>query len=137
MACSHPKLESTARRDYCPDCGYEFYYGDAHAKGDAQISKLVNPGGSQLDPYKDRTSAPPGLYNRYKVSKTDGTPIDPKAVYFVLRLDGHGHDREHIEACRIAALKWCHEAPAHLKQVAVDLVNRIVQLRKEDPDVKP
>lgn len=42
--CTHPNLQSTARVDYCPDCGYEFYYGDAHAKGEAQVSKLVNPG---------------------------------------------------------------------------------------------
>jgi len=28
-----------------------------------------------------------GLYGKYKIEKTDGTPIDPKAQYFVLRLD--------------------------------------------------
>ena len=44
MKCEHPHLQQTARWDYCPDCGYEFYYGDAHASGDAQISKEVNPG---------------------------------------------------------------------------------------------
>lgn len=55
--CSHRNMQSTARRDYCPDCGYEFYYGDAHASGDAQLSKIVNPGrdasanGVQLDDY--------------------------------------------------------------------------------------
>jgi len=50
-------MQSTARTDYCPDCGYHFYYGDAHASGDAQLSKVINPGrdassnGVQLDDY--------------------------------------------------------------------------------------
>lgn len=43
--CTHPKMGGDARRDYCPDCKYEFYYGDAHAADpEARISKLVNPG---------------------------------------------------------------------------------------------
>lgn len=55
--CQHENMQSTARVDYCPDCGYEFYYGDAHASGDAQLSKLINAGqdassnGVQLDDY--------------------------------------------------------------------------------------
>jgi hypothetical protein len=45
MICSHPKMQDTARRDWCPDCGYEFYYGDAHAVNpEDRVSKLVNPG---------------------------------------------------------------------------------------------
>jgi hypothetical protein len=28
-----------------------------------------------------------GLYNKYVISKSDGSPIDPNAVYFVLRVD--------------------------------------------------
>ena len=28
-----------------------------------------------------------GLYNKYTITKTDGTPIDSNADYFVLRLD--------------------------------------------------
>lgn len=42
--CNHPNMLSTARRDYCPDCHYEFYYGDAHATGAAQISQQINAG---------------------------------------------------------------------------------------------
>lgn len=40
--CQHWGMIQTARRDYCPDCGYEFYYGDAHSTGSAQQSRLVN-----------------------------------------------------------------------------------------------
>ena len=28
-----------------------------------------------------------GLYNKYTITKTDGTPVDPNAQYFVLRID--------------------------------------------------
>lgn len=44
MSCKHKTMISTARRDFCPECGYEFHYGDAHATGEAQLSKLINPG---------------------------------------------------------------------------------------------
>jgi hypothetical protein len=30
---------------------------------------------------------PLGLFNKYYVNKVDGSPTDPEAVYFVLRLD--------------------------------------------------
>ena len=28
--CRHPNMESTIRTDYCPNCGYSFYYPSAH-----------------------------------------------------------------------------------------------------------
>lgn len=39
-----------------------------------------------------------GLYNKYTISKTDGIPVDPDAVYFVLRIDS-GFE---VAACRAA-----------------------------------
>jgi hypothetical protein len=78
--------------------------------------------------YRDRTEPPPGLYGRYVVHKADGTPTDPRAVYFVLRLDSHGHDAGHIEACRKAAYTWCENAPPHLRQVADDLLNLLYRI---------
>ncbi len=43
--CEHPNLGNDPRRDYCPTCKYEYYYGDAHATDpELQLSKLVNPG---------------------------------------------------------------------------------------------
>ena len=32
-----------------------------------------------------------GLYQKYEIKKTDGSPVDPKAEYFVLRLDTDKH----------------------------------------------
>lgn len=46
---------------------------------------------------------PTGLHRRYIVTKADGTPCDPDAFYFVLRLDSGGDDKQHIKACRAAA----------------------------------
>ncbi len=43
--CEHPDMVSSARRDYCPKCKYEYYYGDAHATDPSlQLSKLINAG---------------------------------------------------------------------------------------------
>jgi hypothetical protein len=37
--CASENFIDTARLEQCNDCGYGFYYGDAHATGDAQKSK--------------------------------------------------------------------------------------------------
>jgi len=39
-----------------------------------------------------------GLYGKYKIEKTDGSPIDPKALYFVLRLDTDKSARRALRA---------------------------------------
>ena len=31
------------------------------------------------------------LYNKYKIEKADGSPVDPDAMYFVLRIDTDPH----------------------------------------------
>ena len=45
-----------------------------------------------------------GLYGKYKVEKSDGSPLDPKAIYFTLRIDTDPHARAairaYIESCR-------------------------------------
>lgn len=64
---------------------------------------------------------PNGLHARYAVVHADGSPADPRAVYFVLRLDGFGRDLGHIAACRAAARKYAEEAPPWMKQTADEL----------------
>lgn len=64
---------------------------------------------------------PNGLHQRYRVSKADGTPCDPQAMYFVLRIDPHGDDHGHVVACQRAARTYCENAPPHMRQVAADL----------------
>jgi len=42
-----------------------------------------------------------GLYDKYIVTKTDGSKVDPNAVYFVLRLDSDPQ-------ARLAARTYAH-----------------------------
>ena len=50
MYCNHPRMTDTARLEWCPDCGYEYYYGDAHATNpEDRVSKLIHAG-------RDRTA---------------------------------------------------------------------------------
>ena len=64
---------------------------------------------------------PHGLHLRYAVSKADGSASDPRAVYFVLRLDPSGSDPGHIAACRAAARAYCDNAPEWMRQTADEL----------------
>ncbi len=70
---------------------------------------------------------PKGLHQRYIVSKADGTPTGDNVEYFVLRLDKNGKDRNHVNACRKAVLKYADAIEDHLPELANDLVNRYFQ----------
>lgn len=39
-----------------------------------------------------------GLFKKYVIAKADGSPVDPDAVYFVLRLDTDPHAEVAAEA---------------------------------------
>lgn len=39
-----------------------------------------------------------GIYGKYRVEKSDGSPVDPKAIYFTLRLDTDPHARAAVRA---------------------------------------
>jgi len=45
-----------------------------------------------------------GLYGKYRIEKGDGTPVDPRAIYFTLRLDTDRFARvavrAYVAACR-------------------------------------
>lgn len=82
---------------------------------------------------------PDGLYNRYTISKKSGKAIDPRAEYFVLRLDEHGDDQKHIEACRIAIRAYAHAIDNHIPKLADDLLKRYCgyKERKVSKVIKP
>jgi hypothetical protein len=63
-------------------------------------TKIVRP--ALRRPIPTARQNPSGLHRRYIVSKVGGEPVDPKAEYFVLRLDLFGSDLHHICACRMA-----------------------------------
>lgn len=58
-----------------------------------------------------------GLHNKYVLSRTDGTPINPNDKYFVLKIDGDG-DINHINACRAALSKYADEIESHIPELA-------------------
>ncbi len=64
---------------------------------------------------------PNGLHQRYRITKADGSPVDPRGAYFVLRLDGLGDDAGHVFACRMAAIAYADNAPDWMKQTADEL----------------
>lgn len=78
---------------------------------------------------------PNGLHCKYVVRKSDGSVSDPRAIYFVLRLDSFGKDEKHIEACRFAARNYANyilmnqDAP-HLNQMAMELQELLIDLEK-------
>lgn len=62
-----------------------------------------------------------GLYSKYIIKKSNGSPVEEGAEYFVLRLDGKAKDKKHVEACRKAVLKYAYEIRDHLPELSKDL----------------
>lgn len=67
-----------------------------------------------------------GLYGKYEIRKTNGEELDPKAVYFVLRIDTDPYARvalrTYIETCR-----------AENPELAEDLDELMLKLETERP----
>lgn len=57
---------------------------------------------------------PTGLYSKYIVSKADGSPVDPKAQYFVLRIDTD-------KAARRGALEYSDAIERTMPELAADI----------------
>lgn len=69
---------------------------------------------------------PQGLHRKYLIHKADGSPVDPKAEYFLLRLDEHA-DPKFREASRKAVLCFAAEIEECLPELASDLRERYQQ----------
>jgi hypothetical protein len=78
---------------------------------------------------------PTGLHQRYNITKVDGGPVDPDAMYFVLRIDGNASadDPAHIAACQLAALTYCKcaEEHPHLAKMAAELRELVYRYREQ------
>ena len=61
-----------------------------------------------------------GLIQKYRIERTDGTPINPSNEYFVLKVNGDG-DKRHIEACRKAVLVYANEIADQLPELSKEL----------------
>lgn len=74
---------------------------------------------------------PNGLHKRYYVMKALGK-TDVKAVYFVLRLDKRGKDKEWSEACRKAARHLITLLPERSKQIGLELESLLNNIELND-----
>lgn len=59
-----------------------------------------------------------GWKQKYIIGKTDGTPVDPEAVYFVLRLDKDEHARK-------AALAYMDSVSEENPKLAYDIFKKV------------
>lgn len=73
-----------------------------------------------------------GLYGKYIVSKSDGSEVDSRAEYFVLRIDSHQSDREHTYACRTALMAFAFATCN--PDLAKDIVNWVARWKKHDKE---
>jgi hypothetical protein len=98
----------------------------------------IPPASNKRNPIPDPQLNPNGLHRKYIVSKTDNSPVDERAEYFVLRLDDYGKDPEHVRACRVAILKYADEIQGHLPQLATDIRARYSErIANQWPERKP
>ena len=74
---------------------------------------------------------PNGLHGRYNIIKIDGTSVDERAEYFVLRLD-KGGEPNHVEACRQAIMTYASYIAEHIPKLAQDITKRWYDLPKKD-----
>ena len=63
-----------------------------------------------------------GLYGKYIIQKANGEAIDPKAVYFTLRIDTDPHARAairaYIESCREEQPELARDLERVLREVS-------------------
>lgn len=65
-----------------------------------------------------------GILPKYRIQKMNGDPIDPRAEYFVLRLDDFGSDPIHIDACRFAIRAYAKAIEKHLPELSKDIIRK-------------
>lgn len=68
-----------------------------------------------------------GLFKKFNVTKADGSPTDPKARYFVLRLD----DDEAARSAALEYIRWiweneAEETPAQAPVLPYDLMQELM-----------
>lgn len=90
-----------------------------------QLSKIVDP--------DDKVIEKLGLYDRYKVTKQNGTPLIGDEYYFTLRLDRHSDDSVWTKCCRKAARELVRQLRKnkHLPKLANDLEKQLDRFKKD------
>lgn len=83
-----------------------------------------------MNPIPEQEDNPHGFNRRYCVTKADGSPVDPDAQYFVLRLDSGCKDADHLKACRLALAVYAANIKGTAPQLASELRAGLLSLWK-------
>jgi len=75
------------------------------------------------------SAEPRGIFGKYMIAKVDGSPVDPAADYFVLRLDTDPH-------ARVAALAYARSVKTDNVELAKDLALLVYAYDPVAPRVK-
>ena len=74
-----------------------------------------------------------GLYNKYKITKTSGKPLDPNFYAIVLRIDGG----KYVEACRAGVRAFADAVEPLNETLAFDLrLELIAMVANDNKEVK-
>lgn len=72
-----------------------------------------------------------GLYQKYIVSKANGTPLDPDFESIVLRIDGG----RYLHACRAGVAAFAEAVREHNSRLAEDIQQRLKELAESNQTV--
>ncbi len=76
------------------------------------------------------TQARDGIHMKFLLHKSDGSPCNPEACYFVLRLDNEGKDPEFAKASRRAAREFADAISLTLPALAEDIDACVSELER-------
>jgi hypothetical protein len=77
-------------------------------------------------PMSNKKTKMKGLYNKYIVLKANGKPVDPKAQYVVLRVDGG----QYVHACR-AGVAAFGEAVREKNPILADDIQNLLRIEEK------
>lgn len=100
-------------------CGARGPFGDNVAQAIAGWNNVQDPRGKWAR--QGALDHKRGVYGKYHITKADGTPVDPDAQYFVLRLDTDIHARRAIMAYAESVEMENGELSSELRTWAVEL----------------
>ena len=96
----------------CPKCGLPcFCYEDNDRLSDDEMC---------VHECEEVEPPPKGLYGKYIIEKSDGTPVDSSAFYFVLRCDKDEHALAALEAYALS----CQDDDSLLAKQLMDYVRQ-------------
>jgi len=126
--CNYCRCHAPTTDRFPKTCAYEWC---GEWASDTEESQPRTSGDVHAEQFKNL-----GLLRKYIVLRADGTPTDPGAEYFILRLDGGGKDQRHIEACRVAVREYAKQIADHLPALSADLLAKYPPNQPSEQSIK-